>query len=613
MSVGSHVHRAPDPALTAMRGQLASAMAQAVAAKAGAGGAAPARPVRKTNKKRAAEWLRVGAALSYQVGAIAARADLMVEVRPRGTRAGAKAVFYPDQAKIEIEAKAFGRIDPASIDPDILGDRERYAAAWGALTHEAAHARHSRWNAPREKQGSAAAEAADMLEESRAEARLLESRPGDTRWLGACVAELVLPSFPTTLPDTAWSAGMAAGLIAARADAGIVPKHLAVPVEYEVRRVIGHEKFNRLQMIWTAARSVADEDAATMLHLGKLWCETLDVEAEQPAPDGQNAGQQQGPGAPGAGGAPTSTRIGAAVRRAARKIAKQAAIPAPSPKAQARIRAQRASKAGQRVFGAPAPDPNDTSIRTPITGVRRPSVKEKAAAARLGRALRQAGTRERQEIRSTSIAPPGRLGMRAALAREAQRAAGAMPSAEPWVHTARKSLPNPPVRVGILADVSGSMQAFAKPVASAAWIMANATYQAGVDNASATIAFASQITVITRPGRPPTQVTEFDAHPGRHRISESIDALTGALALAAPGAARLLVIASDAAFEPAEIEGARERIAHLIASGCAVLWLDPTGTAKVPNGVTCLHLSDPAEAPEAIAKAATRALAAAAR
>lgn len=612
MSVGSHVQHAPDPAVTAMRGQLATAMAQAVAAKAGPGGAVAAKPVRKTGKKRAAEWLRVGAALSYQVGAIAARADLMVEVRPRGTRAGAKAVFYPDQAKIEIEAKAFGRIDPASIDPDILGDRERYAAAWGALTHEAAHARHSKWNAPREKRGSAAAEAADMLEESRAEARLLESRPADARWLGACVAELVLPSFPTTLPDTAWTAGMAAGLITARADAGIVPQDLARTVEYEVRRVIGHDKLNRLRMIWTAARAVEDEDAETMLHLGNLWCQTLEVDSEQPAPDGQNGGQP-GPGAPGGTGAPASARIGAAVRRAARKIAKQAAAPVPSPRAQAKSRAQRSAAAGARIFGAPAPDPNDKTAHTPITGMRKPTVKEKAAAARLGRTLRQAGTRERQEIRSASTAPPGRLGMRAALARDAQRAAGALPTAEPWVHTARKSLPNPPVRVGILADVSGSMQAFAAPVASAAWIMANATYLAGAENASATLAFATQITAITRPGKPPTQVTEFNAHPGRHRITESIDALTGTLALATPGAARLLVIASDAEFEPNETQGARDRIAHLITSGCAVLWLDPTGKAKVPPGVTCLHLADPAEAPELIAKAATRALAAAAR
>lgn len=611
MSVGSHVQHAPDPQVTAMRGRLATAMAQAVAAKAGPGGVSAAKPVRKTSRKRAAEWLRVGAALSYQVGAIAARADLMVEVCPRGTRAGAKAVFYPDQAKIEIEAKAFGRIDPASIDPDITGDRERYAAAWGALTHEAAHARHSKWNIPREKRGSAAAEAADMLEESRAEARLLESRPADTRWLAACVADLVLPSFPTTLPDNPWSAGMAAGLITARAEAGIVPNDLARPVEYEVRRVIGQDKLNRLRAIWNAARAVEDEDADTMLRLGEMWCQALEVDAEQPAPDGQDPSGQQGPGAPG--GAPGSSRVGAAVRRAARKIAKQAAVPVPSPKAQARTRAQRASATGQRVFGAPAPDPNDKSTRTPITGVRKPTAKEKAAAARLGRTLRQAGTRERQEIRNTSIAPPGRLGMRAALARDAQRAAGAMPSAEPWVHITRKSLPNPPVRVGILADVSGSMQAFAKPVASAAWIMSNATYHAGAENASATIAFATQVTVITRPGKPPAQVTEFDAHPGRHRVTESIDALTGTLGLATPGAARLLVIASDAEFEPSETQGARDRIAHLISTGCAVLWLDPTGKAKVPPGVTCLHLADPAEAPELIAKAATRALAAAAR
>ena len=64
--------------------------------------------------------------------------------------------------------------------------------------------------------------------------------------------------------------------------------------------------------------------------------------------------------------------------------------------------------------------------------------------------------------------------MRGALAADAQRAAGALPTAEPFTRTTRRAVPTPPLRLGIACDVSGSMVEFAGPVASAAWILAHA-------------------------------------------------------------------------------------------------------------------------------------------
>ena len=588
---------------------------------------APATPAKKTTRKRRAEadaWLRVGAGLSAEIGLIADRPDLAVEVRMGGTRVGAAAAFYPDQALIEVGAKAFGKIDPDTIWPDDPFDRERYLPAWGALTHEGAHAKHSKWVTPTKARGTALGDAAEMLEESRAEARLIAARPGDVRYLRACVADLVMADFPATLPDEPWAAGHAAGLIMARVDAGILERRTVWPVEREVRRVLGRDTYNELQRIWQKAATIGDDDDEGMLTLAAAWCKALGADGGEPAPgsgDGDEETAGEGPeGADGTGGTAPKPKgkIAAAVRRTTRKIAKEAAAEGPdipaSAKGEEKKHREKVLAISRRVFPATSPDEEPGGKRgpSPVLGNRIPAEPERAAAARLGRALRKAGVRERIETRTTSVAPPGRLNLRAAITRDAQRAAGSIPTAEPWTATSRRHAPNPPLKVGIAVDVSGSMSAATGPVASAAWILSHATRYAGPDNASATVAFGEQVTAITRPGKPPAQVPEFRAACGTERVSEAIDALDGILDLSSPGAARLLVIVSDGQFVGyGEMQGARARVARLTKAGCAVLWLDLFGGySDVPPGATRVMLTNPAEAADAIGKAAVTALAA---
>ena len=137
--------------------------------------------------------------------------------------------------------------------------------------------------------------------------------------------------------------------------------------------------------------------------------------------------------------------------------------------------------------------------------------------------------------------------MREALAADAQRAAGALPTAAPFTRTIRRRLPAPPLRVGIACDVSGSMSAFAGPVASAAWILARAA-AAITGTRTATVIYGENVRPITRPGHVPAQVTEFTATDCTEKFCQAIDALDDALDLSRPGAARLLVIVSDGAY-----------------------------------------------------------------
>uniref|UniRef100_UPI0005A632D6 VWA domain-containing protein n=1 Tax=Streptacidiphilus neutrinimicus TaxID=105420 RepID=UPI0005A632D6 len=180
--------------------------------------------------------------------------------------------------------------------------------------------------------------------------------------------------------------------------------------------------------------------------------------------------------------------------------------------------------------------------------------------------------------------------------------------AQPWTSVQRRHTPNPPLRVGIAVDISGSMSAATAPIASAAWILARATALTDPASRAATVAYDSHLTAVTAPGRAPTQVSELTATGVGHSLAEAIDALTAGLDLTRPGTARLLVIASDARYHPDETTRATHRIQELNAAGCAVLWLTFHEDTTPPPGVTLLEIANPTDAITAIAHAATTAL-----
>jgi hypothetical protein len=198
--------------------------------------------------------------------------------------------------------------------------------------------------------------------------------------------------------------------------------------------------------------------------------------------------------------------------------------------------------------------------------------------------------------------------MRGALAADAQRAAGALPTAEPFTRTTRIPVPTPPLRLGIACDVSGSMHRLAGPVASTAWILAHAAHHTTVPADTATVIFGNHVRPITRPGTAPTRVTEFTATDNYEDIPTAIDALDGALGLSRPGATRLLVIVSDGHFRADPRREGQQRIDRLGAAGCGVLWLITDTTDTPFDGVTVHLLTDPAATVRTIGHAAITAL-----
>ncbi|MEU3977915.1 hypothetical protein [Streptomyces bacillaris] len=569
-------------------------------------GAPPAQPRSSPNA-----WLRVGAELGDRLVALSGRQDLLVTCRP-GTRSGAPAAYFPDLGEVEIDSRLFAPLRPHEIHPRIVGDEEQYPTAWGVFVHEAAHAAHSVWTPP-PGADPRVVEAALLLEESRVEGAHLVTRPTDRTYLRTSARTLVMPDIDhPTLQGIEHAAGVAA-LILGRRDVGILDAGETRAVADLCEKVLGADLLATLTRIWTAAHQCPDHDATAMLTHAQKWCDALDAAAPAlPVPENL---------ADLLSGAVVVVMDSTAATDVADLAAQAAATTAVAARSQAQAQ-DRAQRAGQRRRTAAAaksvfntrrttvnPDGTPAPNRTPVTGTREPTAAEQKAAARLSRALRAAAYRERTEERTTSPTPPGRLNMGRALARDAQRAAGSIPVAEPFTRTRRRNSPTPPLRVGIAVDVSGSMRAACAPVASAAWIVARAAALTGPDSRTATIAYDTHLTALNRPThRAPERVTNFVANGRSHNLANALDALDHGLELSRPGTGRLLVIVSDAIYTADETAAAVTRVKRLATAGCAVLQLTLTAESRHLPGTTLLHLPRPSSAPAAIAKAATDAI-----
>lgn len=596
--------------------------------------------------------IRLVVRLNRGVNLLGGRDDLIVWVKWDADPNDPPAWFTPARNEITLNGPvALDGAAPSRINPLTPEGRRRHPVVIGLLCHEASHGHSTRWDA---NFGAGVpvvvARAAVLLEDIRIERRQLQRRPGDRLYLRAASQRLILPRTSTSsAAATRWQAATAALLTAGRVDAGVLSGAEVRRVLALCRKTLGRTDFNELRTVWREALDLADGDVDGLMSLASRWVDLLSVDdpADAPAPACahgvlERTPSDDGDAPPDAGGetrtaiepeaddsseladalaeafAGSMTRVAAdGVAQAAKELAEELAEdtgpseqPTQPDRAGEQAEQQAAADQANQVFHGHGYSPG--SRRDPRAGTRPATADERALARRIGAALRRARYRDRGRIVTLSALPPGRLLGREAMLGEAQRARGAPVTAMPFRQVIRRDTPEPPLTVGIAVDISGSMRWATDTMASVAWMVAHAVDHVG--GQSATVAFGERVTAITKPGRIPAAVQEFEANDGFERFADAIRALDGELRLVGGEGARLVFVVSDGHFGAAgEKERAVELVGRLVRSGVAVLWIDlqnpESGRSTiVPEGAVALPITSVQDIPGQVTTALVRAL-----
>ena len=523
------------------------------------------------------DWIEWDQAWTRLARDITDTTDLTVVVAP-GAGGGAPACHYPAHRRIEVDAVHLG--DPTAANPHRASHKRQVPVGFGLLLHETAHAKHSRWSTP-PGTPPILSEIADTLEEARAEGRHRARRPRDRQFLRATVTALVMADDAPV--DDAWHAGRVAALLLARVDARILTAKDIRGVRAAVTSVLGRKRLTRLRDIWRQALQVADDDADTMIDLAREWCTVLGID-----PDRQPDIPQADPGEfTGILAAAVAAWAAAATGLSLTDYLAATIDGDPGPLSTA-----------TRSGGHPLP----RSWRR-----REPRPDERTAVRALSARLATARTTHPEPGRAATTLPPGRLRTRAAITAQAQIAAGQLPTAAPFQRRAPQPPDKPTLKIAILVDVSGSMHAYAAPMSSLAWILANAA--AGNQAITTTIAFGDTTTVLTRPGQRPSHVREMTAHDSTEVFPAAISLTDRLLDLRRPGALRMVAVVSDGRFFGIE-DDVQKLITTLHRSGVGILWLHPADlSCRTYSDTTTVTVDGPVDAITAIADAAVITLA----
>lgn len=545
-----------------------------------------------------AEWLPVGRAVGEIANKWANRDDIVAYVG-KGAGQGFAAAYNPIISEVEVDVEmAFGK----GATPERVGDlhdrskQYEFAKAYGAIIHEALHARYSRYSladaakalTPQEHQ------ALLLLEEGRIEAIGARETPRARPFLRASAVDLVIADAEEKLSaGDGLTVDAAAGLVAlvhARVDGGVLSESETKGLRDLVDNFLTEEIVSRLRDI--IARVQAYEAHAIpepLYDLAREWVKVVDEVKDE---KGEGEGEGEGAGGSGEGegegeGDPTLAEMLDAVREALSEMRDVVDILNQDDLDNQERREdwdeqvkerekdagerQKNRKQAEKVFGSGTSEMAHSSTHSRLMETRKPSSAERVAAVTIANLLERAKYRDRSVTEITSVLPPGRLRTRAMVQGAALKARGVQSQVEPWRRTARKQTDDPTLTVGVMVDISGSMSAAMEPMATTAWVMSEAVRR--VQGKAAMVYFGNDVFSTLKPGQHLTEVNVYSAPDGTEKFEDAFSAIDGGLDLLNGSGARLLVVVSDGHYTYNETEKARELVKRCSAAGVAVLWL----------------------------------------
>lgn len=588
--------------------------------------------VASTVNKSDDDWYGVAAQVGTHVNKRAHRTDITAVVSTTAGM-GAPACFIPSLAEMHIntEVADLGRVD--KVD---LADRLwmlSHAPAVGAMDHEAAHARHTKFD-PRELMETYGAtrkmiDVITTLEEPRIEANSVRTTPATRVFLRGCAMEIVARDF--TIPDSKYGAAAAAGLLLARVDAKVLTKPEVKDFRKAIRKVLGTDVLNTLEPLWQRFLRLRDDDYEGMVDVARQWLEALDEDEDDASGmvagdlmgealdgepgDGEGEGEGEGSGDGEGDGEGFGKFIKGKVHEAETKMDSEVV----EARGEERAERRKAEREADKARSKEGEKPHDEAFKpgglygfsptgfTHYRGSRPPTADERRAAKALARTLETIDYRDRAVAKVNSTVPPGRLRGRMAVQADAYTEQGRDSSGvEVWSGKRRKRVDSTPLTIGFMGDVSGSMGMAMEPLASSQWVLGTAG--AHVDAKVASVLFGERIHGITPAGVREKDVRIFAASDGTEEFKAAALAIDKELNLLDGSGARLLFIASDGVFVAGKDKAyATTFMALAKRKGVAVIFLDfMNDMAYGSYGASVLDCEDksPAEVAALCGKAA---------
>ena len=542
------------------------------------------------------------------------------------------ACFVPATAEIEVDViEGCGpQVTPADVLA--FSEREgleEYPALAGLLLHEAMHARHSRWDLSVHRElDPIVSTLVTMLEEIRIEHRGVVGWPKDAVFLRASALKLATAdareqalkyeSEDKTLPLSLAVVQVAIAAIG-RVDAGVLEEDDVAPIYELLGKSLTYTLVEDMRAIWRRVFDVRDDtnvepiveiaqDLLTLLREASALPE--EEKSEGPGRGGASEGAGEGTGegtgtgdadepgdgdgdgdgeSKGIGDGTAETEITLETLKelieAAEEVGEDVVIEVTVEigdvqrdraweaelKARSSVAEERHAAEAEmsKIFSKGTGPSGERRTGSRLVEERPPTAQERIAAVTAAQLLDQARYRDRIVTPTRSQLPPGRLRPRSAVQQAADRARGAISAAEPWNAKHRRHVEDPTLQIGVLVDISGSMNAAMEPMGVLAWVMSEASRRIGARCAQ--IYYGSGVFVTLRPGEYRDDVRIYSAPDGTERFTSAFKALDGALNLIHGSGQRLLVIASDMIYTSGEADASVEAVRRCREAGVPVV------------------------------------------
>lgn len=526
------------------------------------------------------EWLKHGVQVAEFINKRALRDDVVAGIGPNAG-AGHAACFCPSIAEIELNTRAafVDNVKPAWVgnvnERDTLFD---WPKAAGALIHEGSHARWTVWDlvklgdlARAEKDGRLSG-LIEYFEEIRIEFLAGREWPGDLGFLRSSALGIVMDGLDLDelKAGSPYELSRLMILTRGRVLAGILQEDdilSLVSVFEEILDPEGKGLLVEYDRLMRGVLEITDHAGAfeIMIPIAREWLKLLPepTEEEKAAAAAmmqaiQDMIQE----------ARENAEIGGADDAADQQETEQWQETAAEQNAQAKEQ-QELEKTSEKIFSKSTAETPDTLTSSRIKERRVPTGKEHAAAVRLAQELERARYRDRIQTETHATVPPGRLQSRAEIMGQAQASTGQVVTARPWKGTRRRHVEDPNLKIGVMCDISGSMRPTMQPMATTAWVLAEAGYRIQAEVAQ--VYYGNSAFPTLKPGQRMDKVVVRTASDGTERFSIAVKALIGKLDLLHSTGARLLVIVSDTCYTHDEVQALKLWTRRLLDAGVAII------------------------------------------